>query len=130
MVSFLLTRTFTFQQPVRADLQEVVSWLHNAPFLIKLNPLVTSVELDPSQPNTYLVTERLPIVGSLESHTTSRCSVIDHENGVEHAIKAGFGTSVTKRWRVEGKAGVEDLLVVQEVSLTVSSSACEPGSGV
>ncbi|KAF8637953.1 hypothetical protein AX16_010586 [Volvariella volvacea WC 439] len=95
-----LTRTVHFQCQVKAPPTAVIAYIQGPSLFLKLNSIVLSVEKHPRVESRYVVADRLPILGSVETTTTYEVTLTKQEKGVIGDVDAGVGTKLRNNWTV------------------------------
>lgn len=117
MPVFTTSREFRHEQTIQAPQEEILALLHNPQELCSLGPLYKSIVKDEKEEHTYVITDRLPIVGPIEGSTTFRAKLVPTSDGVQTDVSAALGTRLkTKYWaegREDGSCIVKEITVVK-----------------
>jgi len=103
--------------PAGTTVGEVLDVLHNPEVVVRLFPIVLSVEPDTERgEHCYIITERLPLLGGLvNGKTTFKLKWTKSPNGYKGDVDASLGTKLLSEVRVNEDNGVvvvtEDLIV-------------------
>ncbi|KAF5374900.1 hypothetical protein D9758_000224 [Tetrapyrgos nigripes] len=109
---FIVNRQFSFSKVVAVPEAKALEAIRPE-FLITASPLVVKYEAkDPSQPDLYTISERLPVLGIFETVHTFTSLVTQKEDGVESQTNAQAYTTMNARWRAVKKD--EDQTEVRE----------------
>ncbi|KAJ2913384.1 hypothetical protein MD484_g7023, partial [Candolleomyces efflorescens] len=123
MPSFTTSREFRHEQTVQAPQEEVLALLHNPQELCSLGPLYKSIVKDGKEEHSYVITDRLPIVGPIEGSTTFRAKLIPTSDGIQTDVCAALGTRLkTKYWaerKGDGNCVVKEITVVETPFITM-----------
>ncbi|KAJ3501059.1 hypothetical protein NMY22_g19051 [Coprinellus aureogranulatus] len=66
---------------------------------------IASDEQQPSQTQWYRVTDRVPVIGSLQTSVTVQMKIAPADDGVETEVQAGFGVSLRTKYTVKSRSG-------------------------
>lgn len=113
-----LTRTVSSSKVVRCEHAAAINHVRDPEALIRLNPLVVSVqELDSPRPGArkFVVTDRLAL-GLTTKYTVA---LIPVDGGVDGHVEAGLGSRLHNQWRVKEVDGGG-----VEVEETVTATVC------
>ncbi len=122
-MSFLST-TFDLHHltnlPADTTIKDVLNVLHDPQQSIGLSPIVYSVTPDPTREEShFIVTERVPVLGSIYYPTTYKVKWTSVPNGCEWDVQANFGIRITNRMKVENKNGA--VIFTDDLTAQVSS---------
>jgi len=93
---------------INAPVDDVIRLLHDSVTLIRLNPLVTHVEVDPSNSSLYHIKDDLPFMGGkFETEYTVQFTYLD--DGVGSVARAGLGTVLKGTMRARAVDGGTEL---------------------
>lgn len=122
---FRSTREFTYQREISAPCASVLAILQDPYRLANHSPVFESIVPEDdaatqestagsartshlprrlSQSQWYRITDRVPVVGSLQTTITVRVKIVPEKDGVEAEVQAGFGTTLKTKYTVKGKA--------------------------
>ncbi|KAF6755740.1 hypothetical protein DFP72DRAFT_847438 [Ephemerocybe angulata] len=106
------SRNFTYESHIKAPVQEVIAFLQDAPSLASQSPVFISIHPDTSttEPYWHVITERVPIVGSIETSTRIRVRFLPTAEGVSCTVRASLGVRMQTDYVVEEKSEGESLL--------------------
>jgi hypothetical protein len=119
-------RTVVSSASTSASATEALKILHDPKALIGLNPLVVSAVEGP-QPVTdqhassppsqrYVITDKLPVVGSWCFHRSFSADFTRVKHGMDSRVDAGLGVRLYNQWRVreaEGGAVIEETIQLE-----------------
>lgn len=124
MAMFRSTREFTYHREISAPCESVLAILQDPYRLASHSPVFESIIPDDassqdsttetkgtsdqshfSQSQWYRITDRVPVIGSLQTSVTVRVKIVPVEDGVETEVQAGFGTTLRTKYTVERKTG-------------------------
>ena len=100
MWPFILTRTLTLEKSIVASKSDVLSILHDPKRVLDHNAMAVSVVQDASDPSLYTVTDRLPLIGSLSTHTTIKSRWTKTADGCDVEVYANLWTRLSNELRV------------------------------
>lgn len=97
------TQDYTYQRQIRAPFETVLNIVRDPVAFSSHSLLFQSIEPDTStgEPDWYIVTERLPIAGPIETTTTFRAKLVPLGNGLDAEVQAALGTELKSRYTVE-----------------------------
>ncbi|KAJ7255096.1 hypothetical protein B0H12DRAFT_1114187 [Mycena haematopus] len=98
------TSVITSTKHINAPVEDVISTLHNFQAMINLNPLVTNSVVDPNDPNTFTVTDSVPLFLGLSFPTTYTAHFDTVENGMDTNNSASAGVTLHNQWRAVANA--------------------------
>ncbi|KAF6758975.1 hypothetical protein DFP72DRAFT_844749 [Ephemerocybe angulata] len=108
------SRNFTYESHIKAPVQEVIAFLQDAPSLASQSPVFISIHIHPdtstTEPYWHVITERVPIVGSIETSTRIRVRFLPTAEGVSCTVRASLGVRMQTDYVVEEKSEGESLL--------------------
>lgn len=103
---------------VHAPFERVQEILRDPPTLITLNPLVVGYELQPGNDDTYIITDKLRILGiPFTSKYTAR--VVKSDELTTFIVRAGGGTRSTNTWKWRAQADGDGVEVTEEAKVEV-----------
>jgi hypothetical protein len=114
MWPFILTRTLTLEKSIIASKSDVLNFLHDPYRVIANNAVMVSFVQDASDPSLYIVTERLPLIGSWATHTKFKSRWTKLTNGCDVEVYANFGTRLSNELRVRELDSREGTVVYYE----------------
>lgn len=118
---FTLKRNLSFNKTIRAPRTAAVAFLHDPDNLITLNPLVLSKTADHSNPNLFIITDQLVILGCIHTTTTYKCLFTNNDKGVDTDVDAGIGTKLKGQWRAkDGQDETSEVSEEPEVEVSTS----------
>ncbi|KAJ7634315.1 hypothetical protein B0H17DRAFT_1280031, partial [Mycena rosella] len=95
---------------INAPVEDVIAALHDFQRMINLNPLVTSSVPDPTDPNTIVVTDKVPLFLGLSFPTTYTAKFEAVADGMNTNNTASAGVLLHNEWRaVANASGGADL---------------------
>ncbi|KAK7035660.1 hypothetical protein R3P38DRAFT_3311689 [Favolaschia claudopus] len=104
------TSTISSTKHINAPVADVVAALHDFERMIKLNPLVTKAEQDPNDPNTFSVTDSVPLFLGISIPTTYTAKFQALPDGMNTDNAVAAGVSLHNEWRaVANASGGTDL---------------------
>ncbi|KAJ7753910.1 hypothetical protein DFH07DRAFT_959984 [Mycena maculata] len=104
------TSVISSTKHINAPVEDVITTLHNFQTMINLNPLVTSSVVDPTDPNTFTVTDSLPLFLGLTAPTTYTAVFTALPDGMDTNNTASAGVRLHNEWRAVANAtGGSDL---------------------
>ncbi|GLB36207.1 putative protein with phoX homologous domain, present in p47phox and p40phox [Lyophyllum shimeji] len=107
---FTSTRTVSFRKSIHASPEAVLRVLHDPKLLFAVNPLITDVAPDPSDPRSYVVTDRLVFLGCIRTQTKYKARLDIRDDGMDTQTVAGLGTKLRGQYRVRaGEDGTTEL---------------------
>lgn len=126
MTIFHQTREFTYSKPIAAPAADVISFIQDPLKLCSQSPLFISLAPDTSttEPNWYIITERLVIVGPIETTTTFRARLVPVEGGVTSQVEADLGVRLNAHYSVVGLGANSSTL--NEVTTVTASALLMP----
>ncbi|KAJ7500766.1 hypothetical protein B0H11DRAFT_1994366 [Mycena galericulata] len=98
------TSVISSTKHIDAPVEDVISTLHNFQAMINLNPLVTSSVQDATDPNTFHVTDSLPLFLGLTVPTTYTAVFEALPNGMNTNNTASAGVRLHNEWRAVANA--------------------------
>ncbi|KAF5314184.1 hypothetical protein D9611_006848 [Ephemerocybe angulata] len=106
------TRDFTYEAVIKAPQQKVVSFIQKPDSLPRQSPLFVSLTPDASatEQNWFIITERVPIAGPIETKTTFRARLVPVSNGLDSDVEASLGVKLKAHYTVEKKGENESVL--------------------
>ena len=81
--------------------------------------MAVSVVQDASDPSCYTITDRLPLIGSLATHTTFRSRWTKTPDGCDIEIYASLGTRLSNKLRVRESESSEGIVLYETVVVKV-----------
>jgi hypothetical protein len=114
MWPFILTRTLTSEKHIVASKSDVLSILHDPQKVLAHNDMAVSVVQHPSEPSWYTITDRLPLIGSWATHTTTRTRWTTTPDGCDVEVYANLWTRVDNELRVRDLESSEGTVVYYE----------------
>jgi predicted metal-dependent phosphotriesterase family hydrolase len=128
---FFGKRTVTSSITTTAALKDVVALVKQPTTLVGLNPLCVSicqrdkpgddVEKRVEGEGCYLVTDRIPIIGSWSFNRTFSVDFEQLEDGVNTKVNAGMSVRLVNKWRVREDAQ-KGTVIEETIELEVSFS--------
>ncbi|KAJ7157987.1 hypothetical protein C8R43DRAFT_948826 [Mycena crocata] len=104
------TSVITSTKHINAPVSDVIAALHDFPRMINLNPLVTSSVVDSNDPNTFTITDSLPLFLGLSVPTTYTATFEAVADGMNTNSTASAGVKLRNEWRAVASAtGGSDL---------------------
>jgi hypothetical protein len=116
---FFTTKDYTYQREIQAPYETVLKIVRDPVVFSSHSLLFKSIERDTStaEPDWYTITERLPLLGPIESSLTFRAKLVPLENGLDADVDAALGTALKSVYTVErgdvGKSVVKELTTVK-----------------
>lgn len=99
MVQLTTTRLVSFSRTTKASPESILRILHDPSRLVRLNPLVIDISLDPDT-SVYTITDRLVFLKHFHSETKYQCQFFFHADGLDTEVIASAGTKLTSHYRV------------------------------
>lgn len=115
---FILKRTVVTTDVVHAPFERVQEVLRDGPTLITLNPLVVGYELQPGTEDTYIITDKLRILG-IPFTSKYTAQVIKDDDSTTFIVRAGAGTRSKNTWKWMAKADGDGVEVTEEAKVEV-----------
>ncbi|KAJ7028094.1 hypothetical protein C8F04DRAFT_1237746 [Mycena alexandri] len=98
------TSTITSTKHINAPVEDVIATLQDFQTMIHLNPLVTNSVQDPNDPNTFSITDGIPLFAGLSFPTTYSAHFDTVENGMDTNNTVAAGVSLHNEWRAVANA--------------------------
>lgn len=106
--------------PAGPTVKDALKVLQDPQESIRLSPVISSVKPDPSRGDGhFIVTERVPIIGSIYYPTTYKTKWRSMLDGCEWEVEASFGTKIRSRSKVKEENGV--VVFTEDLNMEVSS---------
>ncbi|KLO13932.1 S-adenosyl-L-methionine-dependent methyltransferase [Schizopora paradoxa] len=113
---FVLKRSVVTTDVVHAPFERVQEVLRDPPALITLNPLVVGYELQPGTDDTYIITDKLRVLG-IPFTSKYTAQVTKGDEITTFIVKAGAGTSSTNIWKWVVQANGDGVEVTEEAKV-------------
>ncbi|RDB28506.1 Erythromycin 3''-O-methyltransferase [Hypsizygus marmoreus] len=105
-----IARSVSVSKAIHAPVETVIALLHDTDVLFSLNPLILSVNVDPSNPSVYSVTDRLVLLGCFNTQTKYQCTLTKCKDGLDSNVTANLGTRLKSHYRVQpGENGTTEV---------------------
>ncbi|KAF8179026.1 hypothetical protein K438DRAFT_1938560 [Mycena galopus ATCC 62051] len=98
------TSVISSTKHINAPVEDVIAALQNFTQMIHLNPLVTSAVQDPTDSNTFTITDSVPLILGLSFPTTYTAHFDTVENGMDTNNTASAGVLLHNQWRAVANA--------------------------
>lgn len=105
---FLATQSFVTEAIIQAPPAAALAALDDLPAFMRLNPLVTDVTRDPAEADTYVITDRLRMIG-LSFHIRYRARVVRVADGLDSEVWASPATHLHNELRILPEGAVARL---------------------
>lgn len=86
---------------VQCSHETVLKVLHDPHTLATLSPIVISATVDPSDPATYIITDKLTILGCFDTHISYKAKFSFGDHGADVVVSAGAGTTLKTTWKAQ-----------------------------
>ncbi|KAJ7292624.1 hypothetical protein C8J57DRAFT_2991 [Mycena rebaudengoi] len=110
------TEIITTTKRINAPVADVIATLHDFDRMIRLNPLVTSSTVDPTNPNVFTVVDKLPLFLGITIPTTYVATFESLPNGMNTDNTASAGVKLHNEWRAVEVDGATDLTETDTVT--------------
>ncbi|KAJ3548948.1 hypothetical protein NMY22_g1077 [Coprinellus aureogranulatus] len=117
------TGDYTYQREIRAPYETVLNIVRDPIVFSSHSPYFKSIEPDTSteEKDRYIITERLPLLGPIETSTTFHAMLVPIENGLDADVEAALGTVLKSKYTVErgegGTSVVKELTTVKALTI-------------
>jgi hypothetical protein len=117
--SLFSTTVLSNSQIIHVPIETAIQKLQDPKVLFSESPIVVAYTQSPSDPDTYTVTEKVPVLNCFSFTTQFPAKFSKLPNGVETQVAADLGTTLINRWTLTPADG-GGLLLTEQDTVTVS----------
>ncbi|KAI5123574.1 hypothetical protein M0805_003392 [Coniferiporia weirii] len=109
-----LKRTVISTAALAVPYDVALAAIQDVPTMITLNPLVSTYEVKPDDPSTYIITDTLKLLHFFTRRTKYTINTELEDNGITFLVKAEGGMTSTNYWKVCRREDATTVEVVEE----------------